>query len=125
MVVGASLGCDRGGGVQQESSQGVSYVGGKEVERLVTSSREPILLEFCVPAGCFRCDEMRPSIDALAKERADRLAIRRVDLNTDRQLAAQWGIKVCPTYLAFVGGREVGRLEYPTSADLVSSMIPH
>ena len=88
------------------------------------------VVEFCVPTGCVRCDEMRPSIDklaieGLASDQGEQPAVRRVNLRQYPALAWEFGVTVCPTYVVFAGGREVGRAEYPTSADLVSAMIPH
>lgn len=124
VVIAGTLGCTQVGERAPQAAPEVPYVDGNEVARLVQSSSEPMLLEFCVPVGCFRCDEMRPSINALAKEKADSLSVLRVNLNFDRELAAEWGVTVCPTYVVIAEGREVGRTAYPTSADLVSAMIP-
>ena len=125
VVASASLGCTGGEELEHSALADVPYVRGSEVERLVQNASKPTLLEFCVPQGCFRCDEMRSSIDALAREGAECLTVRRINLNTDRQLAVEWGVQVCPTYVVFAEGREVGRIEYPTTADLVAAMIPY
>ena len=124
VVVSGTLGCMQGEDPRLSAVPDVPYVDGTEVKRLVKNSSEPLLLEFCVPVGCFRCDDMRSSINALAKEESDRLSVFRVNLNIDRKLAAEWGVTVCPTYVVIAEGQEVNRTAYPTSADLVSAMIP-
>ena len=125
VALSGTLGCNQGERSPATSAPDVPYVGSREVERLVQNSTEPVLFEFCVPAGCFRCDQMRASINALAKQETDRLSVFRVNLNVDRKLAAEWGVTVCPTYVVFAEGRELNRTAYPTSADLVSAMIPN
>lgn len=121
----ASLGCGRVDDPRGVAAPEVPYINANEVGRLTKSAEMPTLLEFCVPAGCFRCDGMRASINALARDEADRVAVRRINLNTERQLANQWGITACPTYVVVADGREIARAVFPTSADLVSAMIPH
>lgn len=120
-----SFGCLPGGESREPLAPDVPYIDGIEVQRLVKKTEQPMLLEFCVPVGCFRCDEMCPSINNLAQDEADRLTVRRININTNRQLAAQWGVRSCPTYVVVANGQEVGRAEFPTSADLISAMIPH
>lgn len=124
-IAAVSIGCAQDEQQKQVNPADVPYVAAVEVDSLVATSDRVTLLEFCVPAGCFRCDEMRPQINALAEAEADRLTVRRVDLNAERQVAAQWGVRVCPTYVVVAGGREVGRAEYPTSADLIAALIPY
>ena len=80
-----------------------------------------LLVEFCVPSGCFRCDAMRQQVDKLARDRLQGLVVRRVNLNQQPQLAWEFDVKVCPSYVAFRDGEEVFRAAYPTSADLIAA----
>jgi len=124
LLVTAVLGCNGEPLRKQAAAPEAPYATAAEAAELLASPGRPVVLEFCVPVGCYRCDEMRPQINALAEAEADRLTVRRVDLNAERQLAAQWGVRVCPTYVVLAGGREVGRAEYPTSAGLIAAMVP-
>jgi len=99
--------------------ESVSYVTADEFAATVAAEGDVVLVEFCVPVGCFRCDELREQIDRLASDKRDRLTVRRVNLNQQPALAKQLGVAVCPSYIAFRGGEEVFRAAYPTSADLI------
>ena len=92
-----------------------------EIGDLVRSASLPVLVEFSVPVGCLRCDQMRPQIDALAEKLAENIVVRRINLNSD--MAAAMRIRVCPTYVVFLDGSESVRSTYPTSADLLEAQI--
>lgn len=121
----AFLGCSRSDERMGASAPEVPYVNASELDQLTMNGKGPTLLEFCVPAGCFRCDEMRLAINALAQDEGDHVAVRRVNLNAERRLATQWGVTVCPTYVVVADGREIARAEFPTSKGLISAMLPH
>ena len=101
------------------SAESVPYISAEEFAAAVASDGPAVLVEFCVPAGCFRCDEMRGQIDQLATNERERLMVRRVNLNQQPALARQIGVAVCPSYVVFRDGEEVFRAAYPTSADLI------
>jgi thioredoxin-like negative regulator of GroEL len=97
----------------------VPYVTAAGLATAIAEQDRLVLIEFCVPVGCFRCDEMRPQIDRLASDKGNEIVIRRVDLNRERALAAQHGVTMCPSYIALIDGQEVFRAAYPTSGDLI------
>lgn len=96
------------------------YVSAAELKEAVAEHERPILVEFCVPVGCFRCDEMRPQVNQLAEDNSDGLEVVRVNLNHERAFAIGMGVKVCPTYVAFDNGQPVFSIAYPTSGDLIA-----
>ncbi len=124
LVAALLLGCMRGDEPVSLVAPDVNYISSGEVDRLVREAGKPALFEFCVPAGCYRCDQMREVINDLAQQETEQLTVRRVNLNVDRQLAAEWGVTVCPTYIVVADGREIGRSQYPTSAELILAMVP-
>ena len=93
---------------------------GTEFESLVQQSGRPLLVEFGVNFGCFRCDQMRPQIDRLAQQFEGQADVVRVDFNADRHLATQYGATVCPSYVLFDQTRVVSTRSFPTSADLLA-----
>ena len=117
----ATAGCHERGSTQPDSpaEESVSYISADEFTTTVAEESDVVLVEFCVPFGCFRCDEMRPQIDRLAAEQRDRLTICRVNFSQEPALTSRLGVSVCPSYVAFRDGEEVFRAAYPTSADLI------
>src|SRR5687768_17170272 len=76
---------------EQRRGREVPLVSGSELRELVKHSDGPLLVEFGVNFGCFRCDEMRPQLAQLASEVEDRAKVVRVDFNANRSLAGQYG----------------------------------
>lgn len=115
------LGCQYGTGTQFDAdrSESVSYISANEFPATVAGENGVVLVEFCVPIGCFRCDEMREQVDRMATDERERLEVRRVNLNQYPALANELGVSVCPSYIAFRNGEEVFRAAYPTSSDLI------
>lgn len=87
------------------------------------AERRLVLVEFCVPSSCSRCDQMRGPVDRLASSPPAGLAVRRMDLRRHPQLAWEFKISTCPSYIAFRDGEEVFRAAYPTSADLIAARL--
>ena len=101
----------------------IPYVTSADLSGKLTAEKGLVLVEFCVPAGCFRCDRMRPQVDELADSRSEQTDVYRVNLTSERAFAQQVGIDMCPTYIAYVDGREVFRTAFPTSGDMIASEL--
>lgn len=79
---------------------------GEVVER----SPLPVLLEF-MSQYCMYCQRMRPVLDRLAQTSTDRLRVATVDIDTERGVAARYGVRATPTLLLLDRGRELERIE--------------
>lgn len=103
------------------ATESVSYMTVDELAAALAGENDVLLVEFCVPSGCFRCDEMREPIDRLASDQGERLTVRRVDIRQQPAVAWELDVTVCPSYIAFRDGEEVFRATYPTSTELIVS----
>ena len=103
--------------------EALPYITEAEFKAALAEQTRPILVEFCVPVGCARCDEMRPLVNQLAEDHSDDIEVVRVNLNYERALTERMGVRVCPTYIAFDQGQEVFRKAYPTTTDLIASEL--
>lgn len=101
----------------------VPAVMASELSALVQSSDKPVLVEFSVMAGCFRCDGMRPQLRQLADDVKDDVHVVRMDFNANQSLAASLGATVCPSYVLFSNGQPAWVQSYPTSSGLLSSRL--
>ena len=123
LIVLASVGCSPSVSTSPQAdvaAVSLPIVSGTELESLVQQSDRPLLVEFGVNFGCFRCDQMRPTIDRLAQQLEGQADVVRVDFNADRHLATRYGATVCPSYVLFDQTRVVSRRSFPTSADLLA-----
>lgn len=61
---------------------------------------------------CIPCKKMAPILEELEREYAGRMTVLFIDINKDRQAAADYGIKLIPTQIFLDGaGRELFRHE--------------
>ena len=105
------------------NSSPIPVVNAKELQELVQNSKEPILVEFSVTSGCFRCDDMRPQVQKLYSDLKGRTQFVRLDFHSNQRLAVSLGATVCPSYVCFSNGKPLWTQNYPTSGGLLSSKV--
>lgn len=102
----------------------ISHISGNDLAAVVSESSVPVVVEFSIPVGCFRCNDTRPQFERLAGTFDDRARFVRVDFNQSSALAASLGATVCPSYVVFDRhGVPAACLRYPTSGDLIAAEI--
>src|ERR1700747_1924273 len=73
-------------------------------ETEVLQATEPVLVDFWA-SWCGPCQGMNPTIEALARE----FKVCKVNVDTNQELAAHYGISSIPALLIFKDGRIVAR----------------
>ena len=71
--------------------------------RAVLEAPTPVLLDFGAE-WCGPCVAVSPVIRNLAVEYADRLTVATVDVDSEPQLAARYGVRSLPTVMLLEGG---------------------
>ncbi|MGY5956814.1 thioredoxin [Kosakonia sp. BK9b] len=72
----------------------------------VIQARVPVLIDFWAP-WCQPCRAVAPVMEALAEEYAGKLAVFKVNVDEQPELAAQHGIRSIPFFKVFVEGKPV------------------
>jgi thioredoxin 1 len=75
----------------------------------VLKSDIPVLVDFWAE-WCGPCKAIGPSIEQLATEYAGKAKIFKLDVDSDGELAQQYGVMSIPALLVFKGGKEVDRM---------------
>ncbi len=91
----------------------------------VIESESPVLVDFWAE-WCGPCKAIAPVLEELATELDGKLKIAKVDVDTNQQLAGQFGIRSIPTLLLFSNGEVKEQLVGAMSkADLQAKLSPH
>jgi thioredoxin 1 len=76
----------------------------EEVQALAARSDVPVLVD-CYSPACGPCAALAPVLDDLSKELTGQIAIQKVDVVAQPQVARQYGVRGVPTLLLFTGGK--------------------
>ena len=77
-------------------------------EETVLKSDKPVMVDFWA-AWCGPCRMVGPIIDELSEEYAGKAVIGKVDIDSNQQYAAQFGVRNIPTVLVFKNGELIDR----------------
>lgn len=89
---------------------------------VVSTSKVPVLVEFYAD-WCGPCKKVGPDVEALAVELTGKARVIRVNVDEKPDLALQNGIQGIPTFIAYRGGREVGRKSGAIPKQMMREML--
>ena len=85
----------------------ISKISEENFEQEVMSVNKPVLIDFYAD-WCVPCKQMKPVIEAVAKEVSDNVKVFKVNVDEENNLAMKYGISSIPT-LVFIKNGEVIR----------------
>ena len=83
---------------------------------------KPVLVDFWAP-WCGYCRRIGPAYEKIGEEYADSLAVGKINIDEEPQLAGAEGIKVIPTLVLFRNGKAVGSITAPGSKAEIDRFI--
>lgn len=89
---------------------------------ITASATVPVLVDFHA-TWCPPCKLLGPEIDALAKERGDRLRVVRIDVDQHGEIAQSQGVSGVPDVRLWIGGKEVAHFTGFRPRDEIATWI--
>ncbi len=95
-------------------------------EELVLKSDKPVLVDFWA-AWCGPCRMVGPVIEEISNEYSDKAVVGKVDIDSNQEYAAKYGVRNIPTVLIFNKGeivtRQVGVAPKNTYTEAIDSLL--
>ncbi|MCW5947319.1 MAG: thioredoxin [Fimbriimonadales bacterium] len=99
-----------------------SPLGQAEFEDKVVNSAVPVLIDFWAE-WCGPCKAIAPEVEKIAEEYAGKVNVYKVDVDSEGELAAQFGIMSIPSLLIFKGGKVVDQIVGFTNKDNIAKAL--
>ena len=102
------------------------HVGDGDFEEVILKADKPALVDFWAP-WCGPCRMVAPILDKIAREKAGKLVIAKVNTDEDSQWAIHYGVQCIPTMLFVANGKiiheQVGALPEKVLRQLIDQFL--
>ena len=85
------------------------HMNSEDFENIVLNKNENAIVDFWA-TWCGPCKMLGPTIEEIAGELDGKIAVGKVDVDENRELAIKYGVMSIPTVIYFKNGEEAARL---------------
>ena len=85
------------------------HMNSEDFENIVLNEKENAIVDFWA-TWCGPCKMLGPTIEEIAGELDGKIAVGKVDVDENRELAIKYGVMSIPTVIYFKNGEEAARL---------------
>ena len=93
-----------------------------DFEKEVLQSDVPVLVDFWA-TWCGPCMAIAPHVEAIASELQGKAKVFKVDVDSDGDVAARYGVMSIPALIVFKGGQEVDRMVGAGPKDAIKNLL--
>ena len=92
----------------------------------VLNSDKHVLVDFWAE-WCGPCKQLSPTVEEIALENQEKLKVCKMDVDSNREIAAKYGIRSIPSLIIFKNGEpagvEIGALSKQQLEDFISTVV--
>ena len=87
-----------------DTKSAVAAVSDNDFEQAVLQSEQPVLVDFWAP-WCRPCLMIAPIVEEVAQDYAGRIEVRKMEVDSNPQIPARYGVRGIPTLILFRHGK--------------------
>jgi len=92
----------------------------------VLNSDLPVLVDFWAE-WCWPCKQLSPTVEEIASENQGKIKVCKMDVDSNREIAAKYGIRSIPSLIIFKNGEpagvEIGALSKQQLEEFISTTV--
>lgn len=94
----------------------------EEWQAKVLEADKPVLVDFFA-TWCGPCKMMAPVIDEIAAEKGDSVAVYKIDIDENPDIAQRYGVMSIPMFVSFKNGEPVGKVLGAKPKDTILELL--